>query len=299
MANGNLSQSQDLFSTKGGILPLSMILYYNSLDPCNGSLGRGWSHSYDISLVQNSNGSVLLKKGNWKRRLYTRTNGSYVSQPWDSSTLVKKTDNTFVITQKDGTKYKFDANGKITSIVDRNGNADTFSFTGDKLTTITDPGGRTVTFAYDANSLLTSVTDPIGNAYSFTYTGGTLATITNPDGGTWQYNYDANTLMLSKSDPLGNTTGYNYDANQRIVTSIDPVGMGRGVAYPQPGADVAKSTTFIDKGGGVWTYHYDTQAGTLSRKTDPLGNTTSYTYDANRYMLSKTEPVVGIDLLYL
>lgn len=113
VANGNLSHSQDLFSSRGSALPLGMTLYYNSLDPINGSLGLGWSHEYDISLTENSDGSVLLKEGNWHRRLYTYSGGTYSAQPQDYSTLVKNSDNTFVLTHKDGLKYTFNSDGTL------------------------------------------------------------------------------------------------------------------------------------------------------------------------------------------
>ncbi|MEK6698133.1 MAG: DUF6531 domain-containing protein, partial [Nitrospirota bacterium] len=128
-ASGNLSHSQELFSAKGAGLATSMTLYYNSLDPYSGPLGTGWTHSYDIAVKENSDGSVVLREGDGGRKLYTKTGSGYLSQPGDYSALAKNADNTFVITQADGSKYTFGADGKITSIVDRNGNTMTFAYT--------------------------------------------------------------------------------------------------------------------------------------------------------------------------
>jgi RHS repeat-associated protein len=289
VASGNLSHTQDLFSNKGSALPLAMTLYYNSLDPNNGSLGRSWSHSYDISLTQNSDGSVLLKEGNWRRRLFSLSNGSYVSQPGDYSTLAKNPDDTFTLTRKDGTKYNFGTDGKITSILDRNGNADTFVYIGGNLTAITDPAGRTATLSYDADNHLSSVIDPSGNSYTFTYSNGALATITYPDGGTWRYTYDVKAFMLTKTDPLANTTTYTYDDSHRVISSTDLEGRTRNISYPT-GTSAVKTTAFTGKDGGVWQYTYDTEKGTLNQKTDPQGGVTAYTYDGNGNRLSTTEP---------
>jgi len=72
VASGALTHNQDLFSTKGAGLATSMALYYNSQDPHSASLGTGWSHSYDISLKQNSDGSVVFHEGNGKRKCEIR-----------------------------------------------------------------------------------------------------------------------------------------------------------------------------------------------------------------------------------
>jgi len=290
VASGNLSHSQELFSTKGGALASGITLYYNSLDPHSASLSTGWSHSYDISLKQNSDGSVVLHEGNGKRKLYTFINGAYASRPGDYSALVKNADGTFTITEKDGTKSNFASSGLIDSIVDRNGNAVSFAYTNANLTAITDPGGRTTTLTYDSDNRLTFINDPTGNGYSFGYNGNTLASVAYPDGGQWHYTYDDHGFMLSKTDPLGSTTTYAYDAKHRVVSATDPEGKTRSAAYPEPGADVAKTTTFTEKDGGVWTYRYDTQAGTLTSKADPQGGVISYAYDAKGNRTSTTLP---------
>ena len=287
MASGNLSHSQTLFSTRGGSLPSNMTLYYNSLDPANGSLGRGWNHNYDVTLKENSDGSLLIREGNWRHKSYTFGGGVYSGQPGNNSTLIKNTDGTFTLTHKDGQAYVF-SGGKLASITDRNGNTLNHAYSGNNLTTVTDPSGRVVSFTYDAANHLTSITDPSGNAYAFTV-GDTLTSVTQPDGGAWNYTYDSNAFMLTKTDPLGNITGYSYDDQHRILTSTDPEGKTRNITYPQT-SDTIKSTSFTEKDGGVWNYSYDTQSGQLLSKTDPQSGTTSYAYDTNGNRTATTNP---------
>jgi RHS repeat-associated protein len=287
MASGNLSHSQNLFSSRGGSLPAALSLYYNSLDPEKGSLGRGWSHNYDLSLKENSNDSVLISEGNWRHKYYTLANGVYTGRTNNYSTLTKNSDGTFTLTHKDGQIYTF-ANGKIATIADRNGNTIAFAYSGGNLVTVTDPSGRMVTFTYDTTNHLTSLTDPSGNAYTF-MVGDTLTSVTQPDGGTWRYTYDANSFMHSKADPLGNITSYAYDDQHRVTTATDPEGKTRSVTYPQT-SDTVKSTSFTEKDGGVWSYRYDTSSGYLLSKTDPQGGTTSYGYNTNGNRTSTTNP---------
>lgn len=290
-ATGSLSHSQDLFSSNGGALPIEMSLYYNSLDPHNDSLGRGWSHNYDYTLtVNNIKGTVLITEPNYNYEFFTPSNGSYAALPGNLSTLVKNADGTFRLTHPDGQVYTF-TDGDITSIADRNGNTTTFVYSGDNLATVTDPLGRVISFAYDSSGNLTLVTDPTGNAYSFSV-GDTLSSVTQPDGGIWRYTYDTGNYMLTKTDPLGNVTTYIYDDKHRLISSIDPLGQSRGITYPTTTGKI-RSSTFTEKDGGTWIYTYDTTTGTLTSKTDPLGNSASFTYDSNGNMLTRIEPGVG------
>ena len=292
MASGNLAHSQELFATKGNALSLAMALYYNSLDPANGATGWGWSHSYDKSLVRNSDGSALLKEGNWQRRLYTFANGAYVSRSGDYSSLVENSGGGFILTEKNGTAYQFAADGKIQAASDLNGNTIS-AYTDGNLTTITDPVGRSAILTYDASNHLASLTDPAGGSYTFSYSGTMLSSVTYPNGGRWNYTYDTNAFMLSKTDPLGNLTTYGYDANHRIVSSVSPGGNTRSIGYPQEigtTSGAISTSSFTEKDGGVWQYAYDTLTGTLTQSTDPQGSSTSYTYDVDGNRTSITGP---------
>lgn len=289
VASGNLNHTQTLFSNKGGSPDSGMSLYYNSLDPTNAAMGRSWNHNYAIRLRENADGSVLIYEPNRKYQLFTLVNGSYIPKPGNYASLVKNSDSSFTLTQKDGTNYNFSPSGTISNIVGRNGNTVSFAYSSGNLTTVTDTSGRVITLSYDANNHLSTITAPAGNRYLLTYSNNTLSTVSNPDGGQWRYTYDAKAFMLTKTDPLGNTTAYAYDDKHRAISSSDPEGRTRSITYPQT-TDTVKTTTFTEKDGGVWQYRYDTQAGTLTSKTDPQVGVTSYTYDANGNRTSTTNP---------
>jgi RHS repeat-associated protein len=290
VASGALSQSQELFSTKGSTLPTAIILYYNSKDSHSGSLGTGWSHSYDLFLKQNADRSVVLHEGNGNRRFYTLARGSYVGQPGDFSSLVQNSDGSFTLTEKEGTRYYFSSAGNLSTITDRNDNSAILSYTGGNLATITDPAGRSTVFSYDSANHIVSIADSVGNSYNFSYSGNDLSSITYPGGGNWSYTYASNGQMGSKTDPLGNTTVYTYGTDNRLASATDPEGKTRSLVYPESGTGATRTTTFKEKDGGIWLYSYDTRAGVLLGKTDPEGGTTSYAYDANGNRTSTTLP---------
>lgn len=287
LSSGNLSHSQNLFSSRGNSLPLGLTLYYNSLDPANNTLGRGWSHSYSYNLKENSDGSVLISEPNWRYKYYTAGAGGYSSSTGNYAVLAKDA-NGFSLTERDGTLYRYTGGGQLVSITDRNGNSQTFSYTGNNLTSVIDPAGRTVSFNYDGANHLTSISDPLGNSYTLGV-GTTLNVVTQPDSSTWQYSYDANGFMLGKVDPLGNSFSYSYDDQHRVTGSTDPEGKTRSISYPQ-GTETIKNTTFTEKDGSSWSYSYDTQKGYLLSKTDPQSGTTSYQYDANGNRSATTNP---------
>jgi len=305
LGTGRLSHSQALFATTSSQpLALNASLYYRSIQFAPSTIGNGWSHNYEISLQTGANGSVTL----WiegRRRIYTLYGNIYYPPTGDFSTLVKNSDGTYSITEKDGLKRNFSSSGTITSLVDRNGNTLTFTYTSGKLTTITDPNGRSAILAYDANNKLTTITDPKGNVYTFAYTGGSLTSVTNPDSGQWKYSYGANGLLATKIDPENNQSSYVYGANNRLASATGPDGKARSYtfpalvttgkipdAYPQSVLP-RKQFVFTEKDGGSWSYSYDTRTETTSSKTDALGNVYSYTYDSQGNMLTKTEPRIG------
>lgn len=317
ITTGDVSHNLTLFSLKGTPLSTSIELYYNSLNPYTGPLGKSWSHSYDISVTENIDGSILLREGISGRSLYTKSGSTYISPTGDFSTLVKNGNGTYVITYRDGHSYNFRTDGKINSIVDRFSNSILFTYPNGDLYTVTDPAQRVTTFEYDTTVTphrITKITDPNQKTYDFSYQGtncsNELCRVTNPVAdpavsltrGYWEYQYDAQGFLKSKRDPQNNLTQYNYYADHRLQSAIDPEGVSnpinhtRSIVYPTT-TGTLRTTTVTEKDGGQWLYTYDSQAGVLKQKT--AHNTTTnditnnYTFYPSGYLKSKTEPKDG------
>jgi RHS repeat-associated protein len=311
VATGDVDHSQTLFSLKGTSLSTSVELFYNSLNPYNGPLGPGWSHTYDITVTENPDGSVLLREGGGKS-FYSKSGSNFISPSGDFSTLVKNVDGTYVITYRDGHAYNFSANGKIASIVDRFSNSVSFVYQNGDLYTVKDPAQRVTTFNYDTTVTphrISKITDPNQKIFDFSYQGtncsNELCKVTNPDAdpvnhtrGYWEYQYDAQGFLKSKKDPQSNLTQYNYDTDHRLQNAIDPegivdpIGHTRTLAYPTNTGNL-RTTTLTEKDGGTWLYTYDAQAGVIKTKTDPNSNEINYYYYPNGFLKAKTEPKDG------
>lgn len=290
LASGNLSHSLPLFSATGTGPAADLTLSYNSLDPYAGSLGLGWSISFDMFLTTHADGSVVLKKGNGKQLLYTPSTAGYLSQRGDYAVLHRNDDHTFTRIEKDGTASHFDQDGRLARIEDRNNNVLALAYTDGLLATITDATGRVTTFAYDANGKLAAITDPAGSTYAMAVAGNRLLRATDPAGGTWGFSYDGQGFLTARTDPRGFTTTYGYDDQHRVSTATDPEGRVRRIDYPVLGTEATKTALVTEKDGSLWRYTYDSVKGDLIEKEDPLGGVTKYVYNDNHNLLSKTEP---------
>jgi YD repeat-containing protein len=153
-ANGNLVLQETDLSIPGRGVPVSMKRTYNSRKSMTaGMFGYGWTSNVEARLVDAGSGPItLIDEDNTRHIFGQKVGGGYVAHGGVYLTLVKNVDNTYIITQMDGTKINFNTSGKISSIVDTNGNTTTLTYDANgKLTSIKDASGRTTTISYGTN----------------------------------------------------------------------------------------------------------------------------------------------------
>jgi YD repeat-containing protein len=222
LTEGNLSESLDLSRTLSSTGPtLSFSAAYNSYN-ADGSraqvdtlMGYGWTHSYNIFLFSQF-GSMFRYDGRGRVSRYRLVPGGFLADPGYFETLVKNNDGTFTLTQKDKTTFTFASipntsflvEGpvwRLTSIVDRNGNTTTLTYTNGDLTSVTDTYGRSITLTYNSQRKLEAIADPAGRLTTFQYdsTGRQLTKITDPIGNTIQYSYNFLYQLTGKVDRMG------------------------------------------------------------------------------------------------
>jgi RHS repeat-associated protein len=302
-------------STSGRTLDFS--LTYNTYN-ADGSraqvdtvMGYGWTHSYNVFLFSQLSSMFRFDGKGRVTRYKLGPGGSFITAPGYFETLVQNNDGSFTLTKKDKTSFTFAAITntpflvagpvyRLISIVDRNGNTTTLTYTAGNLTSITDTYGRTLSLAYNAQNKMTSVTDPDGRMTTFQYdaTGHKLTKITDPNGKSIQYGYNVLYQLTSKTDKAGRTFLYSY-ANTEPVAVKDSNGTARAtlsnpnnwatdatqLAMNQLRVYIPSTTSNSDGRGDVWKYQYDSN-GYLSQTIAPDGATTTYSYDANTLMLA-------------
>jgi len=284
--NGNYYYQHTDLNVPGRGLPFVFSRSYNALDTYSGPLGGNWTHTYNV-LLTDSGTSVLIKWGDGHTENYASVGGSYVSAPGVYNVLVKNADGSYTITQKSQTKYNFTSAGKLSNIVDKNGNLLALVYDGNgNLIQISDTVGRIYSLTYNSINQLTQLKDPIGRTVSYTYSSsGDLATVTDPLKGLTTYSYDTAHHVTSITLP-GNTSLLTnvYDSSGRVTSQTNGRKFTTTFAYNTPGTG---QTTITDPLGNTAVHTYDNLLR-ITQITDALNGTLSYTYDSNNDRLTAT-----------
>ena len=285
-ATGNYVFQYTDLSMPGRGMSLEFARSYNSLDPTGGPLGFGWTHNYNITLaLSSSDSSIAVHWDDGHADIYDLVSGVY--QPRFNGIfdkLVKNSNGTYTVTQKDQRQFNFNVTGAVISIVDRNGNTLLLTYESDgKLNSIIDTVGRNVTLAYDSSGRIIRVIDPLPRTISFSYdSNGNLSSSTDPNGGTTTYSYDSNHRMLTAVDARGNTFVTNvYDDAGRVIRQSDAKGNTYQYAYRSTGCKDAQTiiqTRIADPAGNTSIDSYDARCR-LIRAEDRLGSGETFTYD--------------------
>ncbi len=188
-----------------------------------------------------------------------------------------------------------------TAISDGLGRTLTPTYTNGQLTKVQDQGGRAFVYAYNGN-LLVSATDQYNATTNYTYTTSgsltglmTAKQLPRGDSPTTQ-TYDASGRVSSQIDGNNNTTKIAFDGNGG-TTITDPLGAvtkqtsdntGDVTALSDPAGGTANATYgatnrrtgVTDKSGNHTAFTWHAPSGLPASTTDPLGNTTAYSYTA-------------------
>ncbi|TMC47108.1 MAG: RHS repeat protein, partial [Chloroflexi bacterium] len=182
---------------------------YKSQISYRGPLGANWQHNYDQFLVPTGT-NLLVVDGYARADLYTSTNGiTFTSPAGFYDRLLKNGDNSYTLRNPHGALATFGAldgapaQGRLTRIADRNGNALTYQYDSlGRLARVNDTLGRPITYTYNLSGFLDAVLDFSGRRLRFGYdANGNLISVTLPavtgtpngndfpNGKTWRYSY--------------------------------------------------------------------------------------------------------------
>jgi RHS repeat-associated protein len=258
---------------------------YNSADVTVGRLGRGWTDSLAWSLRVLANGDVIVRAATGQQLHFAKQGTAFRADAGGRATLTAAGTG-YELVSFEQIHYSFDANGRLTKEVDRNGKGLTLSYdAGGDLTSATDSVGRAIAFTITAGRL-TAVTLPDGRSLRYDYTGGLLTSATDLRGGVTRYGYDAGGRLASITDQNNHSVVQNtYDANTgRVTQQVDARGNPSSFAWDQP----TQTATYTDPRGKVWKDVYTSNV--LQERIDPLGQAASYDYDADDNVTGVTDP---------
>jgi RHS repeat-associated protein len=300
----------------------------NSGDHYFGILGYGWRNSFDLRVSRRSDSSAVVQWGDGREDQYEFNGSAFVPQvPSITDTLTFDSNTTYTLTRKDLSKYEYNAQGRISSILDKNGNKFSFHYNGlGRLMSVQGPSGRSYSFMYHPFGFLASFEDPLGRQFTYQYdTSGHLTGVVDARGAITTYEYDSDHRIVRVIDARGTETIANtYDEDteydwDRVTTQMGPLGETTAFEYktmplttafgdvnvqtgetelrgPESEVTVYKYDGLgrlieqIDPDGEVTAYDYSA-ADNRTKIVDRNGNATEYAYDARGNMIQKTDPL--------
>ncbi|GAA4206354.1 hypothetical protein GCM10022252_68350 [Streptosporangium oxazolinicum] len=189
--SGNYTRSVTDATVATAGLPLSVNRTYNSLDPrVDGAFGAGWSTRWDMRVLPEPQTATLLVTYPDGRqvRFAAKSDGTYAPPPGTYATMADVAGGGWRLMDKSSTSYWFDAAGRLTKVSDRRNRTQTLTYgTDGKLSTVTAPGGRSLTFTWTGGHVTTVSTNPVNGApltWTYSYTGDALTKVCAPGAGT-------------------------------------------------------------------------------------------------------------------
>ncbi len=333
-ATGNKYQAESDY-TGTGRLPLEFKRYYNSAYPEHRTLGLRWRHSYDRQLALTAN-DIYVVRPDGRAYRFVKIGGDWRPDADVADTLAPLSEAGTItgwryVRGEDDTSEYYDAKGRLTAIVSREGLGQDLAYDGlGRLYHVTDRlSGRQLLLAYDAQNRLSTVTDPAGNVYTYQYDVlGRLGTVLYPDStpetlsdnpkrlytyedirfpyaltgiidengerfATFAYDEQGRGILTEHAGGADRMTlTYQADGSSTVT---DPLGTARTYGF-QTILNVARSTGVTQPCGSgcgqqASSASYDANGNVVSR-TDFKGVTTTYQYDLARNLeTSRTEAV--------
>ncbi|AEE16752.1 RHS repeat-associated core domain-containing protein [Treponema brennaborense] len=177
-------------------------------------------------------------------------------------------------------------NGTITDITTSSGERYTVTYTGNRISSITngrDPSER-VTYTYAGNKL-TSVTDVDKDTVHYEYEENRLTKLLKSDGSYVSFTYgmqdaQGNYLTTKTTNEEGFSERFDYDPVNRITTYTTHSGVQTTYRYDEQ----HRTTEEVHADGSVTQYEYDNLGNLISQILN--GDRTTYTYDSKGNRLS-------------
>uniref|UniRef100_UPI004055E844 RHS repeat-associated core domain-containing protein n=1 Tax=Candidatus Electrothrix sp. TaxID=2170559 RepID=UPI004055E844 len=243
--------------------------------------GKGWTselgqYLLEIDMAPAFEGvQILFADGHTAN--FKKTGDRYISDTPGNFNVITKEGDEFVLRDTDcqcalETK-RFDSEGRLIALVDRNDNRINLIYDGDKLAAVENTAGRRINFEVNAEGRITEARLPENITLRYEYTDDMLTAFVDGRGNRTQYQYDDLGQMTGIISAKGHSVVQNsYDEEYRV--SEQTVGESEMYIYSYTDGQ----TTVSDSYGNAHVYHYDEELR-LVRTDYPDGTAEEFTYD--------------------
>ncbi len=318
MCSGNyINEHVDI--SLGGRYPLEFKRFYNAVSNTYGTLGLGWTHSFEKRLFEDKeSGRIRILYSDGSEGSFKKENDYYIEEHGEPGILTKLENGGYIIKQDSGDYEKFDDEGRISELGDIDGihTAVHYERLNDRVTRrvkrVITKNENVLNFEYyedeENKNLIKRLTDHTGRSVCYTYENKRLVEIKEIGGAVRRFTYTVDGRIKDVINPKGITAITNeYDNQGRTVKQTFPDNSVMTYAYD----DIGKTTTATEQNGNVVVYTHDelqrhtattyydgTERFTYNmrhQKTsyiDKKGNVTRFAYD-NKGHLTKIVDAAG------
>lgn len=323
VVTGNLMVNTVGLSLPGVNSTIPIGASYNSLGWQTGATTTVTANNWSLGLA--SAGTLSLVGANV---VYTGADGvtwtfvpvsgsatAFTSPAGFKQDLVKTAAGGYTLTDRTSRQVvSFDADGKATSVADRNANTTqiTYGSNGQPATVVSTAGpsaARTATLSYnpstllfqvsqtgdqyntrtvkyqkDSSSNLTSIVDAEGNTTSFAYSGKDLTQVTSTTGAVTNFTYDGSTHKVTRIDQQNTTAGSPGTSTTRLAYTSTTQTLVAG-----PNTDTAAAVTTVPR----TTYTINPTQKLVTKAIDAAGRERSAKYNGNADVESSTTGQAG------
>ena len=259
---------------------------YNSTNVQEGILGTGWSFPYEGKLYQDG------------RKLHAVLDSGYhVIFEWDGEKacnvthgcgwfqLIKDKEGWLIKDRKEHKDYRYNPNGVLQSIADRNGQAVRFTYHGEVLEGITTSLGYQLSITM-RDGRLVQMKDNMGRTMQYRYENGYLTDVVHMDQGITHYEYDEKGYLTKAVDQAKVTYLENrYDGTGRMVFQT----LANGDTYEAEYLDEERKVRVHSSvGNQTIVYEYGKKMEILSVLYED-GSATCYDYNEEGYRIRETD----------
>ncbi len=192
-------------------------------------LGFGWSHSLAWRLVETRTQLEAYDEHGGLRTYPRLESGQRIEVP-DGSRLSREPDGRYCLEEDDEIRRWFEPSTtegvfRLVAVVDRNGNTIQLHYDRGLLVSVTDSGGRSISFSHHTSGRIARVAvhdaplpGQLTTVASYTYDAdGNLIRVTDAEGHSTNFTYDEQHLLTSLTEPGAPTFYFIYDHHQRCI----------------------------------------------------------------------------------